>query len=218
MGTRERAAALLAELPPGVSLVAAAKKRNAAEISAAIDGGVRIIGENYLQEALAVHTTVGRRARWHFIGRIQKNKLAKIVSIFDMIETVDSLETAIEINRRAAAAGRAMPVLFEINIAREPGKAGIAPEEAAGVVSEASGLPALRIKGLMTMGPQVGNPEQARPWFRALRRLAGEIASLRIPGTDMGQLSMGMSDSWRVAVEEGATMVRVGTLIFGPRP
>jgi len=210
--------AVLAELPPGVELVAAAKTRSAAEILEAVDAGVRTIGENYVQEAAEVFPAVGRRARWHFIGHLQTNKAKKAVEIFDLVETVDSIALGREIDKRAAAAGKVMEIFVEINSGREAQKAGVMPDDAEALVRSLAALPGLRVLGLMTMGPFEGDPEESRPYFKETRRVFEAIKSLAIPGVEMRRLSMGMSHSWRVAVEEGATIVRIGTAIFGPRP
>jgi pyridoxal phosphate enzyme (YggS family) len=209
--------AILAELPPGVELVAAAKTRTAAEVLEAIEAGVKIIGENYVQEAAGVFTAVGRRARWHFIGHLQTNKVKKAVGIFDLVETVDSIALGREIDKRSAAAAKTMDVLVEVNSGREPQKAGVLPEEAEPLVRSLAALPHLRVLGLMTMGPFEGDPEDSRPYFKETRRVWEELRALAVPGAEMRHLSMGMTNSWRVAVEEGATMVRIGTAIFGPR-
>ena len=209
--------AILAELPPGVELVAAAKTRSAAEILEAIEAGAGIVGENYVQEAAEVFPAVGRRARWHFIGHLQTNKAKKAVEIFDLVETVDSATLGREINKRAAAAGKTMEVLIEINSGREPQKAGVLPEGAEALVRELAALPRLRIVGVMTMGPFEGDPGDSRPYFEETRRVFEALRRAAIPGVEMRHLSMGMSHSWRVAVEEGANLVRIGTAIFGPR-
>ena len=210
--------AILSELPPGVELVAAAKTRTASEILEAVEAGVRIIGENYVQEAAEAFAAVGRRARWHFIGHLQKNKAKKAVEIFDMIETLDSIELGREIDKRAAAAGKTMEVLVEVNSGREPQKAGVMPEEVEPLVRALATLPSLRVLGLMTMGPFEGDPEDSRPYFQETRKAFEALKAAAIPGLEMRHLSMGMTNSWRVAVEEGATMVRIGTALFGPRP
>jgi len=209
--------AILAELPPGVELVAAAKTRSAAEILEAIEAGAGIVGENYVQEAAEVFPAVGRRARWHFIGHLQTNKAKKAVEIFDLVETVDSAALGREIDKRAAAAGKTMEVLIEINSGREPQKAGVLPEGAEALVRELAALPRLRIVGVMTMGPFEGDPGDSRPYFEETRRVFEALRRAAIPGVEMRHLSMGMSHSWRVAVEEGANLVRIGTAIFGPR-
>ena len=210
--------AILEELPARVELVAAAKSRRPEEVREAVAAGVKIIGENYVQEAEAAQAVVGRTVRWHFIGHLQTNKAKKAVDLFDLIETVDSLKLGREIDRRSRAAGRIMPVLIEINSGRERQKYGVMPEEAESMIRELSRLPHIRVEGLMTMGPETGEPEDSRPFFRLTRELFDRIAGLAIPGVAMNRLSMGMSHSYRVAVEEGATMVRLGTILFGPRP
>jgi len=213
----ENVRAILAELPPGVELVAAAKTRTAAEILEAIDAGVSIIGENYVQEAESGFSVVGHRARWHFIGHLQTNKAKKAVEIFDLIETVDSAGLAREIGKRAAAIGKTMPLLIEVNSGREPQKFGVLPENVEALIREVAGLPGVRVTGLMTMGPFEGNPEDSRPYFKETRKAWDALRALAVPGVEMRHLSMGMTNSWRVAVEEGSNMVRIGTALFGPR-
>jgi pyridoxal phosphate enzyme (YggS family) len=213
----ENVRAILAELPAGVDLVAAAKTRSAAEILEAIEAGVRIIGENYVQEASDAAQVVGARARWHFIGHLQTNKAKKAVEVFDLIETVDSASLAREIDKRCLAAAKVMPVLVEVNSGREPQKFGVLPEGVETLIREISVLGNIRVTGLMTMGPFEGNPEDARPYFRETKRVWDALRELALPGVEMSCLSMGMTNSWRIAVEEGATMVRIGTAIFGPR-
>ena len=210
--------AILAEIPPGVELVAAAKTRTAAEILEALEAGVRTIGENYVQEAAAVVPAIGRRARWHLIGHLQTNKAKKAVEIFDLVETVDSIGLGQELDRRAATSGKTMDVFVEINSGREPQKAGVMPEDAEGLVRSLAALPRLHVLGLMTMGPFEGAPEDSRPYFVETRKVFEALKTAAIPGVEMRHLSMGMSHSWRVAVQEGATLVRIGTAIFGPRP
>lgn len=209
--------ALFQELPSHVVLVAAVKSRTPEEILACLRAGIKVIGENYVQEALAAFPLVGSRAEWHFIGHLQRNKVKKAVEIFDMIETIDSLDLALEVDKRCAALGKVMPVLIEINSGREPQKFGVLPEKAVELVSSLARLSHVRVEGLMTMGPEAGDPEEARPYFRLTRALFEEIKSRNIPGVQMKWLSMGMSHSYKVAIEEGANMVRLGTRIFGPR-
>lgn len=218
MSIAENVRAILAELPPGVELVAAAKTRTAAEILEAVEAGVRTIGENYVQEAAAVFPAIGRKARWHLIGHLQTNKAKRAVEIFDLVETVDSIALGRELDKRAAAAGKAMDVLVEINSGREPQKSGVMPEDAGSLIRELAALHRLRVLGLMTMGPFEGDPEESRPYFVETRRVFDALKSAAVPGVEMRRLSMGMSHSWRVAVQEGANLVRVGTAIFGPRP
>jgi len=208
---------ILDELPDGVDLVAAAKTRTPEQVERAIAAGVRLIGENYVQEGEAARAKIGERVRWHFIGHLQKNKVKKAVRIFDLIETVDSVDLAREIDRRCAALDKVMPVLIEINSGREPQKFGVMPEDAETLVRRVMEFPFLRIEGLMTMGPFSGDPEDARPYFVETRRIFERLGELDLPGVEMRTLSMGMTNSYRVAVEEGANMVRIGTRIFGPR-
>ena len=217
MTIRQNVTQVLSELPPGVELVAAAKTREPWEIWEAIEAGVRIVGENYVQEAERAYQVIGDRTRWHFIGHLQKNKVKKAVRLFDMIETVDSLAIATEINKRCAQIGKTMPVLVEINSGREVQKSGVLPEKAIELVREISNLPNLKITGLMTMGPFLGNPEGLRSYFKETKKLFSEIRELNLPNVIMKYLSMGMTDSYRVAIEEGANMVRIGTKIFGER-
>jgi pyridoxal phosphate enzyme (YggS family) len=214
---KDNVAAILRQLPPGIELVAAAKTRTASEILQALEAGVGIIGENYVQEAADVFPAIGGRARWHFIGHLQTNKVKKAVEIFDLIETVDSIGLGREIDKRSAAAGKTIDILVEVNSGSEPQKAGVLPEEAEPLVRSLAALPHLRVRGLMTMGPFEGDPEDSRPYFKETRRVWEALMIQAIPGTEMRYLSMGMTNSWRVAIEEGATMVRIGTAIFGPR-
>ena len=208
---------ILEELPPGVELEAAAKTRTPEEILQAAEAGVRIFGENYVQEALAAINVAGHRAKWHFIGHLQRNKVKKAVEIFDMIETVDSLELAREIEKRCGQREKIMPVLIEINSGKEPQKFGVLPEDAEELIRKISALKNIKIQGLMTMGPMFGDPENARPYFVETRKLFERVKGLNISGVEMKYLSMGMTNSYRVAIEEGANIVRIGTKIFGSR-
>ncbi len=208
---------ILEELPPGVELMAAAKSRAPKEILRAVEAGVKIIGENYVQEALAAFEVVGPLVKWHFIGHLQKNKVKKAVQIFNMIETVDSIELAREIDKRCSQHGKIMSVLIEINSGREPQKFGILPEEAESLIQEMLPLQNVKLEGLMTMGPMFGDPEDARPYFIETRKIFDKMRSLALPGVEMRYLSMGMTNSYKVAIEEGANIVRIGTKIFGPR-
>ncbi|MBM3294946.1 MAG: YggS family pyridoxal phosphate-dependent enzyme [Candidatus Aminicenantes bacterium] len=217
MSIRKAVRKVLEELPPGVVLAAAAKSRTPAEILEAVEAGVEIIGQNYVQEAAAAFEAVGRRAKWHFIGHLQTNKVKRAVEIFDMIETVDSVSLAREIDKRAGAAGKRMPVLLEVNSGEEPQKAGVLPAEAEALFRAAAALPNIHVQGLMTMGPFEGDPEDSRPYFRVTKALFHRFGGLALPGVEMKWLSMGMSNSYRVAVEEGANLIRLGTLLFGPR-
>ncbi|RLB08887.1 MAG: YggS family pyridoxal phosphate-dependent enzyme [Deltaproteobacteria bacterium] len=214
---RENVKKILSELPEGVLLVAAAKTRTPEEILEAIEAGVHIIGENYVQEAEKAYKVIGNKAEWHMIGHLQTNKVKKAVKIFDMIETVDSVKIANAIDKECKKLGKVMPVLVEVNSAEEPQKAGVMPDEVISFIQSISQLSNIRIKGLMTMGPLVDDPEELRPYFRKTKQLFEKIKEMNIPNVEMKYLSMGMSDSYKVAIEEGANMVRIGTKIFGPR-
>jgi pyridoxal phosphate enzyme (YggS family) len=215
---RENVRNILQGLPPHVQLVAAAKSRTPEEVREAVEAGVKVIGENYVQEAAAAQAVVGRGVKWHFIGHLQTNKVRRAVEIFDLIETVDSLKLGLEIDKRSREQGKVMPVLIEINSGREPQKSGVMPEDTEVLIRELVRLSNLKVDGLMTMGPESGNPEDSRPYFRLTKDIFDRLRSLSLPGAAMSSLSMGMSHSYRVAVEEGANMVRLGTIIFGPRP
>jgi pyridoxal phosphate enzyme (YggS family) len=208
---------ILDELPEGTQLVAAAKTREPREILEAVNAGIRIVGENYLQEAERAYQEIGGKVAWHFIGHLQRNKVKRACAIFDMIETVDSGEIALEIDKRCAAVGKTMPVLVEINSGREEGKAGVYPETAEQLIREIAALKNIRVEGLMTMGPLTSHPEEARRYFRETKKLFERINELKIPNVAMKYLSMGMTDSYRVAIEEGANVIRIGSKIFGER-
>ncbi|MBN2080115.1 MAG: YggS family pyridoxal phosphate-dependent enzyme [Spirochaetes bacterium] len=211
--------AILAELPDQVVLVAAAKGKTPGDIVKAIEGGVTVIGENYCREAKRVHQVVGDHVRWHYIGipgREKHDLLRKsTLEIFDMIETVDSMEIASGIDGTCEKIGKVMPILIEINTGKETQKSGVAPEDAEALIRKASVLPRVRIMGLMTMGPRFGNPEDSRPYFRNAKKLFDLIAKMKILNVEMRYLSMGMTNSYHVALEEGANMVRIGTKLFG---
>lgn len=203
--------------PASVRLVAATKTVQPERIKEAVQAGVYIIGENRVQEAREKIRLLGSIASWHLIGTLQKNKAKYAVRLFDLIHSVDSLELAQELDRQAAKIGKVQDVLIEVNIAGEMSKSGVRADEAARLVSEAAGLKNISIRGLMTMPPYSEDPEDSRPYFRKLRELSAEIAGHGFSGVSMAELSMGMSGDFEVAIEEGATMVRVGTAIFGER-
>jgi len=217
MTIKQNVQKILSELPDGVELVAAAKTRRPEEILEAVESGVRIIGENYVQEAERAYELVGNKAKWHFIGHLQKNKVKKAVNIFDMIETVDSIEIAKEIDKRCAQIGKVMPVLIEINSGREEQKSGVLPENTEQLLEEVSSLQNIKVMGLMTMGPRFGNPEDSRPYFVETRKIFEKIKRLDLPNIEMKYLSMGMTNSYQIALQEGANIVRIGTKVFGER-
>jgi PLP dependent protein len=197
-----------------VLLVAVTKTVAIARIQEAAALGLRAFGENRVQEARdKVPAVTG--VTWHLIGSLQRNKAKEAVRLFGVIESVDSEELADEISRRAESLDRVVDVLVQVNVAREPQKHGAAPEQVASLVTRAGGLPGIRLRGLMTIAPQVPNPEEARPVFRGLRELRDRVR--RETGVPLPELSMGMSDDFEVAIEEGATIVRVGRAIFADR-
>ena len=208
---------ILKEIPPHVTLVAAGKTRTADELLKAITGGVRVVGENYVQEALRAFDAVGDAVKWHFIGHLQKNKVKKAVRVFDLIETVDSVKIVEEINKRCVEIKKVMSLLIEINSGRERQKTGVFPEHAESVIRDISGFTNVKVEGLMTMGPFSGEPENARVYFVETKKLFENIKQKNIPGINMKFLSMGMTNSYRIAIEEGANIIRVGTKIFGER-
>jgi pyridoxal phosphate enzyme (YggS family) len=208
---------ILKELPEKVELVGVAKTRSPEEILEAIDAGLGIIGENYVQEAERAFQIIGQKVKWHLIGHLQSNKAKKAVQIFDMIETVGSMKLARAVENACRKEGKIMQVLIEINSGEEPQKAGVMPGEAISLIREISELKNVRIMGLMTMGPFAGEPEDARPYFQKTKSIFEEIKALNMPDVKMEFLSMGMSNSYRVAIEEGANLVRIGTKLFGQR-
>ncbi|MBW2975662.1 YggS family pyridoxal phosphate-dependent enzyme [Candidatus Woesearchaeota archaeon] len=205
------------ELPKNITLIAASKTRSVDEIKQAAEAGIRIIGENYVQEAEKKYSELKGKVKFHLIGHLQKNKAKKAVEIFDMIQTVDSLDIAKEINKRCQDIKKIMPVLIEVNSGKEPNKNGVMPEHAENLIREISSLKNINVKGLMTMAPYFDDPEKDRPYFRLTKTLFEKIKALNIPNTDIKILSMGMSHSYKTAIEEGANMVRIGTRIFGSR-
>ena len=207
--------------PDDVTLVGVTKRVAAARVAEAARAGLGCIGENYVQEAkeklLALAAFPEARAlRRHFIGPLQRNKARDAVALFDVIESVDRASLARELDRRAAAAGRTLEVLLQVNVSGEPQKSGVSPEDAAALLDACAALPALRVAGLMTVPEIAEEPEATRPAFAALRALRDTLRA-RPAGAGLRHLSMGMSADFEVAVEEGATLVRVGTAIFGPR-
>ncbi len=217
MGIKNNVEKILSEIPEGVILEAAAKTRAAEEILEAIEAGIKIIGENYIQDAAGVYGIVGRKAEWHYIGHLQKNKVKKAVEMFDMIETVDSLKIASRIDRYCEEMNKIMPVLIEVNSGREPQKFGVLPEEVESLIENILHFEHIRIMGLMTMGPRFGNPEDARPYFQETYKLFKKLKEQGIPDIEMKYLSMGMSNTYKIAIDEGANIIRVGTKIFGER-
>ena len=210
----EKAALRAGRRPEEVRLVGAIKGVDVDRIAEAVESGLEIVGENYVQEALRKREVLGDRVRWHMIGHLQRNKARHAVGLFEMIHSVDSLKLAQELQKRAAKEGREVGVLLQVNLSGEETKSGVAPEGVQELAEAISEMPNLRLKGLMTMPPYFEDPEGARPYFQALRRLRDELQRQGLP---VEELSMGMSADFEVAIEEGATLVRVGTAIFGQR-
>ena len=208
---------ILDTIPSNITVVAAAKGRTLPEVEAVIQSGFTHIGHNYVQEAQLMMPALEGKAICHMIGHLQRNKTKKAVQLFDVIETVDSLQLAQAIDRRCAAIGKVMPILIEINSGEEPNKAGVLPKSMDDLVSGLADLKNISIQGLMTMGPRFGDPENARPFFWATRQAFERLSKWNLPHIDMRYLSMGMSNSYLVAIEEGANIVRIGTKIFGSR-
>lgn len=200
-----------------VELVAVTKTVDVARINEAIEAGVKAIGENRIQEAAAKHDMVGDGVRWHLIGHLQRNKVKKAIEVFGLIHSLDSISLSREISSRAVALGKQVEALVEVNISREESKFGLYPEELIEFLKGISVLENLRITGLMTMAPFTDEPEGSRTYFRELRLLSEEVTSCNIENIEMKHLSMGMSQDFEIAVEEGANIVRVGTAIFGSR-
>ena len=211
-----RAAARAGRGAGEVRLVAVSKTQSAARVAEARAAGLGVFGENYVQEAEEKIRAVPD-AEWHLIGKLQRNKVGKAVSLFPWIQTVDSAALLAEISRRAAAAGKTVDLLVEVNVAGEGSKGGVSPEGLPALLEAASGLPGVRLRGLMAIPPYSDDPGASRPHFARLKHLLEESARRAPRGTEMTELSMGMSHDFEAAIEEGATMVRVGTAIFGPR-
>lgn len=201
-----------------VRLMAVTKTVDDDRIMEAIAAGVDIIGESYVQEAKRKIEKMGRPLEWHMIGYLQSNKAKYVVRLFDMIHSVDRIELARELDRRAKAAGHVMKILIEVNISGEETKSGVPYKDAMPLIRDVASLDGLSVQGLMTMPPWFDDPEDARPYFISLRELRERVIDENLHRVEMRELSMGMSGDYEVAVEEGATIVRVGRTIFGERP
>ncbi len=211
---RERLRRILEGLPEGVEMVVATKGRGIEQVEEAILAGAKIIGENYVQEAEEKFKVIGKRVSWHLLGHLQKNKVKKAVKIFDMIETLDSLGLAEVLDKESRRINKLTPVLIEINSAKEPQKTGIFPEDLDDLVRKLLDFKNLSLEGLMTMGPLVKEPERTRPFFRATFVLFEKIKRTYPQLCRWRFLSMGMSDTYKIAIEERANLVRIGRAIF----
>ncbi len=204
--------------PADIRLVAVSKKIPEKKIIEAIEVGADILGENFIQEAREKTDHLSSyNVSWHFIGHLQSNKAKYAVRMFDCIHTVDSMKLALEINKRAEKINKIQNILIQVNISGELSKSGVEPEKIMNLLKEISRLKNLSVKGLMAMPPYFSNPEKARPFFASLRKLRETIKEEDIPGIFMEELSMGMTGDFEAAIEEGATLLRIGTAIFGKR-
>jgi hypothetical protein len=210
----ERAAARSARRPEAVTLVAVSKTIPPEGIREALACGVRILGENRVQEAREKIALLGGAASWHLVGHLQTNKAKLAVQLFDCIHSLDSVRLAAELDRCAESAGKRQRCLIEVNVGDEPQKSGTSPAEVREILEAARRLPHLAIEGLMAVPPFLEDPEDVRPYFRKLRLLREACCA---EGFALRELSMGMTHDFEVAVEEGATLVRIGTALFGPR-
>ncbi len=203
--------------PSDVRLVAAVKRVPVERILEAVEAGVEMLGENYVQEARSLKEKIRAPVHWHMIGNLQSNKARQAVRIFDVIETVDREKIIHELQRCAQQEGKRLDVMMQVDLAEEETKSGADPEETRGLIEAVAGCENLRCVGLMTMPPFFDDPEGARPYFAELRRLRDRLQPLVPQGAVLRELSMGMSGDFEVAVEEGATLVRIGTALLGPR-
>jgi len=200
-----------------IKLLGAAKAQSIDVIHAAVAAGVTLIGENYVQEAKEKMARISQSVEWHMIGHLQRNKAKAAVELFDVIESLDNLALAREIDREGRKQGKTVRVFIEVNLGGEESKSGIAKNQVASLLEEAAKLSHLHVEGLMTVPPFHENLEEVRPYFRELRELREKLNESHLPNIDLKELSMGMTHDYPVAIEEGATIVRIGTALFGPR-
>jgi len=212
---RENIERLLVEIPPSVTIVAACKTRTVMEVNGAFEAGLRHFGHNYVQEAQAMISQLNFKAEWHLIGHLQRNKAEEAAQLFNHIDSIDSIRLAQELEKHCSQQGKIIPVLIEVNSGREENKSGTLPENVEELAASISHQPHLRLEGLLTMGPRSGDPQESRPYFVETRRLFERMASQNLANTSMRYLSMGMSNSYQIAIQEGANMIRLGTAIFG---
>jgi pyridoxal phosphate enzyme (YggS family) len=203
--------------PREIKLLAAAKSQSVELIRAAINAGVELIGENYVQEGHDKRQVIAERVEWHMIGHLQRNKVRGALKTFDLIQSLDSVALALELDREARKRGKAIRALIQVNLAHEESKSGISRDKVSELLKRVGDLPQLQIGGFMAVPPFKENPEDVRPYFCALRDLQLKLGCLKIPNVSLDELSMGMTHDYPVAIEEGATIVRIGTALFGPR-
>jgi pyridoxal phosphate enzyme (YggS family) len=211
-------AAAVGRPPETIRLVVVSKTVTAERVRGAVAAGITLLGENYIQEAREkIEALQDLDVSWHFIGHLQSNKAKYAVRLFDMIHSVDSLKLARELDRQAAKYDKIQDILVQVNTGKEASKSGVYEEETLALVREAGRMEHLAVKGLMTLPPYFNAPEKVRPFFRALRELRDRIREEALPGVSMDELSMGMTGDFEAAIQEGATLVRIGTAIFGER-
>ncbi len=203
--------------PRRVRLLAATKTQPVEAVRAAVEAGVSLLGENYVQEAQAKKDLVGGNAAWHLIGHLQRNKARAAVGLFSLIQSLDNARLARVLDREAQAQDQDVGVLVEVNLGGEASKTGVAEEGLVPLLREVSGLSRVRVRGLMVVPPLAADPEASRPYFRRLRELRDSVNELGLGNVALEELSMGMTHDYHIAVAEGATLVRVGTALFGPR-
>ncbi|HEY6364396.1 MAG TPA: YggS family pyridoxal phosphate-dependent enzyme [Candidatus Binatia bacterium] len=215
---RIREAALKAGRDPQeIKLLAAAKSQSIESIRAAIAAGVRLVGENYVQEAEHKRQAISEPVEWHMIGHLQRNKVPLALKTFDLVQSLDSTALALELEKEGKKRGKTVRTLIEVNLGDEQSKSGVAQDAVMELLKRVGDLAHLRVEGFMAIPPFRENPEEVRPFFNALKNLQAELQCLKIPNVVLNELSMGMTHDYAVAVEEGATIVRIGTALFGPR-
>lgn len=208
---------ILKAIPPYVTVLAAAKTQSVHAVLEAYQAGLRHFGHNYVQEAQQMFPEVQAEIEWHMIGHLQRNKVKQALNLFSSIDSLDSQRLADELEKQASMMNRLVPVMIEVNSGEEEAKTGVAPDVAMQLALSLSTLPHLRLVGIMTMGPRFGDPEDSRVYFKRTRQIYESITALHLPNIELRYLSMGMSNDYLVAIEEGANMVRLGTAIFGER-
>jgi PLP dependent protein len=203
--------------PREIKLLAAAKSQSVELVQAAIAAGVRLIGENYVQEAESKRQVISHTVEWHMIGHLQRNKVKAALNTFDLIQSLDSIALALELDKEGRRNGKTVRTLIEVNLGDEASKSGIGHDKVTELLQRVGDLSHVRVEGFMAVPPFKEKPEEIRPYFRALKDLQVELQCLEIPNVSLNQLSMGMTHDYPVAIEEGATIVRIGTALFGPR-
>jgi pyridoxal phosphate enzyme (YggS family) len=203
--------------PREIKLLAAAKSQSIESVRAAIAAGVGLVGENYVQEAEGKKQAISDQVEWHMIGHLQRNKVKAALNTFDLIESLDSLALALELDKEGRKKGKTVRTFIEVNLGDEQSKTGVAQDAVVELLKRVGDLEHLRVEGFMAVPPFKENPEESRPFFAALKNLQMELQCLKVPNVMLNELSMGMTHDYPVAVEEGATTVRIGTALFGPR-